>query len=124
MLNADNRELAEITFSSANLVIPDAAESKRQKTADTLLNILEGRIRNKNTRSAYKKAWRLFFQFCSEYKLELDRFSSRRFLLEIRNFNRLRANCQRLPIGTSRLLSKARSAAYREAVSPQKSTSQ
>ena len=73
MLNADNRELAEITFSSADLVIPDAAESKRQKTADTLLNILEGRIRNKNTRSAYKNAWRLFFQFCSEYKLELDR---------------------------------------------------
>ena len=66
-----NKEPAENTFPSAELVILDARESKRQKTADTLLNILEGRIRNKNTRSAYKTAWRSFFQFCSEFKLEL-----------------------------------------------------
>jgi integrase/recombinase XerD len=66
-----NKELAENTFPSAELVILDARESKRQKTADTLLNILEGRIRNKNTRSAYKTAWHSFFQFCSEFKLEL-----------------------------------------------------
>jgi len=74
MLNdqdAVNKEPAENTFSSAELLILDARESKRQKTADTLLNILEGRIRNKNTRSAYKTAWRSFFQFCSEFKLEL-----------------------------------------------------
>jgi integrase/recombinase XerD len=66
-----NKEPAENTFPSGELVILDARESKRQKTADTLLNILEGRIRNKNTRSAYKTAWRSFFQFCSEFKLEL-----------------------------------------------------
>jgi site-specific recombinase XerD len=42
-------------------------------TAEALLNILEGRIRTKNTRNAYKTAWRSFFAFCSEYKLELDR---------------------------------------------------
>jgi integrase/recombinase XerD len=69
----ENKELAGIAFSSVDLVIPDARESRRQKTADTLLNILEGRIRNKNTRSAYKTAWRSFFAFSSEYKLELDR---------------------------------------------------
>ena len=68
-----DERVQQITFSATDLVIPDARESKRQKTADTLLNILEGRIRNKNTRSAYKNAWRLFFQFCSEYKLELDK---------------------------------------------------
>ena len=76
MLNDEdvvNKELAEITFSSTDLVIPDVRESKRQKTAETLLNILEGCIRNQNTRSAYKAAWRSFFQFCSEYKLELER---------------------------------------------------
>jgi integrase/recombinase XerD len=61
------------TFIAADMVVPDPGESKRQKTADTLLNILEGRIRNKNTRSAYLTAWRSFFAFCSEYKLELDK---------------------------------------------------
>src|SRR5271165_2572586 len=71
--NVVNKEIEEITFASTDLVIPEAWESKRQKTAETLLNILEGRIRNKNTRSAYRTAWRSFFQFCSEYKLELDR---------------------------------------------------
>ena len=47
----------------ADVVVPDQGESKRQKTADTLLNILEGRIRNKNTRSAYLTALRSFFAF-------------------------------------------------------------
>jgi hypothetical protein len=67
-----HRELAEVVFTAAELV-PGSSESKRQKTAETLLNILEGRIRNKNTRSTYKTAWRSFFEFCSEYKLELER---------------------------------------------------
>src|ERR1700719_696672 len=67
-----HRELAEVVFTAADL-IPGCLESKRQKTAETLLNILEGRIRNPNTRNAYKTAWRSFFEFCSEYKLELDR---------------------------------------------------
>src|SRR5208282_3763503 len=66
-------EAQQITFTATDLVIPDARESKRQKTAETLFNILEGRIRNPNTRSAYKVAWRSFFEFCSEYKLELER---------------------------------------------------
>ena len=65
-------EAQQITFSATDLVIPDARESKRQKTAETFLNILEGRIRNPNTRSAYKVAWRSFIAFCSEYKLDLE----------------------------------------------------
>src|SRR5260370_20789410 len=69
---ANNRELTEVVFTAADL-IPSSAESNRAKTAETLLNILEGRIRNSNTRNAYKIAWRAFFTFCSEYNLELDR---------------------------------------------------
>ena len=65
-------EAQQITFSATDLVIPDPRESKRQKTAETFLNILEGRIRNPNTRSAYKVAWRSFIAFCSEYKLDLE----------------------------------------------------
>src|ERR1700745_162076 len=68
----ENREPTEVVFSTADL-IPGPSESKRAKTAETLLNILEGRIRNKNTRSAYKIAWRSFFEFCSVYKLEVER---------------------------------------------------
>src|SRR5271165_746997 len=68
----DNREDTDVVFASAEL-IQDSSASKRAKTAETLLNILEGRIRNPNTRNAYKTAWRSFFEFCSEYKLELDR---------------------------------------------------
>ena len=75
---ANNRELTEVVFTAADL-IPSSAESNRAKTAETLLNILEGRIRNSNTRNAYKIAWRAFFTFCSEYKLELDRVKSYHF---------------------------------------------
>src|SRR5271166_435167 len=68
----DNREDTDVVFATADL-IQDSSASKRAKTAETLLNILEGRIRNPNTRNAYKTAWRSFFEFCSEYKLQLDR---------------------------------------------------
>jgi integrase/recombinase XerD len=68
----ENTELAEVVLTAADL-IPSSSEAKRQKTAETLLNILEGRIRNKNTRSAYKIAWRSCFEFCSLYKLEIER---------------------------------------------------
>src|SRR5258708_10070664 len=68
----ENRELKEVGFPAAELIL-GSSESKRAKVSETLLNILQGRIRNQNTRSAYKAAWRSFFQFCSEYKLELHR---------------------------------------------------
>ena len=69
---AEKNQLWNVAFAAANS-IPGSSESKRAKTAETFLNILEGQIRNTNTRTAYKVAWRSFFQFCSEYKLELDR---------------------------------------------------
>ena len=65
---AEHRELKEVVFTAADL-ISASSESKRAKVSETLLNILEGRVRNSNTRKAYKAAWRSFFQFCSEYKL-------------------------------------------------------
>jgi len=69
---AEKNQPCNVAFAAAHL-IPGSSESKRAKTAETFLNILEGQIRNTNTRTAYKVAWRSFFQFCSEYKLELDR---------------------------------------------------
>lgn len=69
---AETKQLSKVVFTAADLV-PGSLGSKRHKTAEAVLNILEGRIRNKSTRSAYKVAWRSFFGFCSEYKLDLDR---------------------------------------------------
>jgi len=69
---AEHREVTEVVFTAADLT-SGSSESKRAKVSETLLNILEGRVRNSNTRKAYKAAWRSFFGFCSEYKLELDR---------------------------------------------------
>src|ERR1700738_1795565 len=68
----EHRGLTEVVFTAADL-ISGSSESKGAKVFETLLNILEGRVRNSNTRKAYKTAWRSFFEFCSEYKLELDR---------------------------------------------------
>ena len=65
-------ESTEIFFTAGDLVFV-GSESKRAKTAETLLNILQGRISNANTRGAYKIAWRSFFLFCSEYNLTLER---------------------------------------------------
>jgi hypothetical protein len=67
----DDRELTEVVFTARDLV-PGSSESKRQKTAETLLNILEGRIRNKNTRSAYKAAW--FPRYCPAHRRSLRTF--------------------------------------------------
>ena len=47
----EHKELTEVVFTATDLV-PGSSEAKRAKTAETLLNILEGRIRNKSTRSA------------------------------------------------------------------------
>ena len=64
---SEHREVTEVVFTAADLV-SGSSESKRAKVSETLLNILAS-----NTRKAYKAAWRSFFAFCSEYKLELDR---------------------------------------------------
>ena len=50
---AEHRELKEVVFTAADLIL-GSSESKRAKVSETLLNILEGRVRNSNTRKAYK----------------------------------------------------------------------
>jgi site-specific recombinase XerD len=49
-----------------------ASESNRDKTAETFLELLGARVRNPNTRSAYRVAWRSFLAFCSARQLELE----------------------------------------------------
>jgi integrase/recombinase XerD len=46
--------------------------SNQDKTADTFLELLGARVRNPNTRSAYRVAWRSFLAFCSARRLELE----------------------------------------------------
>src|ERR1700680_2502430 len=48
------------------------SESARAKTAETFLELLGARVRNPNTRSAYRVAWRSFLAFCSARQLELE----------------------------------------------------
>jgi hypothetical protein len=45
----------------------------RAKTAETFLELLGARVRNPNTRSAYRVAWRSFLAFCSVRQLELGK---------------------------------------------------
>ena len=63
------------------LLLPASWQQKHRTIAETLLNTLEGKISNPNTRQAYKNAWRQFFLFCSKYKLELDRIRPYHFEL-------------------------------------------
>jgi integrase len=83
----EHKELTELVFTAGNLAPSASSEYKRQKTAETFLNILEGRIRNENTRNAYKAAWRSFFEFCSVYKLELERVKPYHFGLWLKRYS-------------------------------------
>ena len=53
-------------------LIEGTSESTRAKTAETFLELLGARVRNPNTRSAYRVAWRSFLAFCSARQLELE----------------------------------------------------
>src|ERR1700745_4208511 len=48
------------------------SESNRDKTAETFLELLGARVRNPNTRSAYRASWCSFLAFCSVRQLELE----------------------------------------------------
>ena len=61
----------EILIESTYL-LPSTSESNQDKTAETFLEILGARVRNPNTRSAYRVAWRAFLSFCSKRHLELE----------------------------------------------------
>jgi integrase/recombinase XerD len=54
-------------------LLPGTSESTRAKTAETFLELLGARVRNPNTRIAYRVAWRSFLAFCSARQLELGK---------------------------------------------------
>src|SRR5258705_772258 len=53
-------------------LVAGTSQSTRAKTAETFLELLGARVRNPNTRSAYRVAWRSFSAFCSVRQLELE----------------------------------------------------
>jgi integrase/recombinase XerD len=53
-------------------LLEGTSASARAKTAETFLELLGARVRNPNTRSAYRVAWRSFLAFCSARGLELE----------------------------------------------------
>ena len=69
-------ETGEVLLASFNLLEGTSA-STRAKTAETFLELLGARVRNPNTRSAYRVAWRSFLGFCSARQLELESVKAR-----------------------------------------------
>jgi Phage integrase, N-terminal SAM-like domain len=53
-------------------LLEGTSESTRAKTAETFLELLGARVRNPNTRGAYRVAWRSLLAFCSARGLELE----------------------------------------------------
>jgi site-specific recombinase XerD len=47
-------------------------DSQTETGAETFLELLGARVRNPDTRSAYRVAWRAFLAFCSARQLELE----------------------------------------------------
>jgi hypothetical protein len=64
-------ETGEVLLARFDL-LDGTSESTRAKTAETFLELLGARVRNPNTRSAYRVAWRSFLAFCSARQLELE----------------------------------------------------
>ena len=64
-------ETGEVLLARFDL-LEGTSESTRAKTAETFLELLGARVRNANTRSAYRVAWRSFLAFCSARQLELE----------------------------------------------------
>jgi Phage integrase, N-terminal SAM-like domain len=53
-------------------LLEGTSASTRAKTTETFLELLGARVRNPNTRSAYRVAWRSFLAFCSARQLKLE----------------------------------------------------
>jgi site-specific recombinase XerD len=64
-------ETGAVLLASFDL-LEGTSESTRAKTAETFLELLGARVRNPNTRSAYRVAWRSFLAFCSARQLKLE----------------------------------------------------
>src|SRR3979411_1807632 len=74
MIQEDSQTDAREVLLAAFDLIARTSESTRAKTAETFLELLGARVRNPNTRSAYRVAWRSFLAFfCSARQLELER---------------------------------------------------
>jgi integrase len=96
-----SREITEVVFTAADIT-PSLSESKREKAAEALLNVLDGQIRNIHTRAAYKRAWKAFFEFCALYKLELERIKPYHFELWMK-YNTGNTEAKRRPLATATL---------------------
>jgi integrase/recombinase XerD len=99
---AKTREQLPVALTLETLLL-GYSDNERKKTAETLLNTLEGQIENLNTRQAYKAAWVQFFRFCSGNKLELARVRPYHFELW-RNLHTGGVATQRQHLAAIRLL--------------------
>ena len=72
MTQEDSQTEAEKVVLASFDLLEGTSESARAKTAETFLELLGARVRNPNTRSAYRVAWRSFLAFCSARRLELE----------------------------------------------------
>jgi integrase/recombinase XerD len=70
MTTRDSQAEAQEVVAASLELIPGSWN--REKTAETFLELLGARVRNPNTRSAYRIAWRSFLVFCSARQLELE----------------------------------------------------
>jgi integrase/recombinase XerD len=73
MTHEDSQTEAQTVFLAPFDPLEGTSESTRAKTTETFLELLGARVRNPNTRSAYRVAWRSFLAFCSARHLELQR---------------------------------------------------
>jgi integrase/recombinase XerD len=73
MTHEDSQTEAQTVFLAPFDPLEGTSESTRAKTTETFLELLGARVRNPNTRSAYRVAWRSFLAFCSTRHLELQR---------------------------------------------------
>jgi hypothetical protein len=81
-------------------LLQGTSESARAKTSETFLELLGARVRNPNTRSAYRVAWRSFLAFCSARQLELENVKAYHVGACIREAGRRRGSTWR-PSGCS-----------------------
>src|SRR6202045_3174452 len=73
MTQEDSQKEAEKVLLAPFDLLEGTSGSARAKTAETFLELLGARVRNPNTRSAYRVAWRSFLAFCSARQLELGK---------------------------------------------------
>jgi hypothetical protein len=98
-------ETGEVLLDRFDL-LEGTSESTRAKTAETFLELLGARVRNPNTRSAYRVAWHSFLAFCSARQLELESVKAYHVghgWTSIREAGRRRGNTWR-PSGCSSIL--------------------